>query len=86
MSSLNPRPLWVPALGGQSDEYWFDVIDPDGKYKANAKHDGCINYYRGIDSPCDCEQIHICDIDAEIARLQALKAIAIEHFGERWEA
>lgn len=62
-------------------------------YHASVKFDGCVEYNEyangyewghqcsGEDCECCLEVLHICDIDAMIARLQALKDAAREHFG-----
>lgn len=86
------RPLWVDEPGGTKLDHWIDLRDPEGWYTASVRWDGCIQLYRywnyphepGVDRDGDCDYSHICDIDDEISRLQALKAKAIEHFGEGW--
>lgn len=68
----------------------------DGYYRAEVKFDGCIEFYHSFNAPLStdaCEsilqrlidQIHICDIDDMIARLQGLKEAAIEFFGDDWK-
>jgi len=67
--------------------------DPDNWYRAEVCWDGCIEFYRAFNSPLSSEKeypeqlidnIHICQIDDMIERLQALKKAAIEFFGEDW--
>jgi hypothetical protein len=80
----------------KTQEHWLEVADPEGWYHAVVKWDGCIELERYFNIPAtedpersdpaaeaDCGY-HICDLDAEIARLQALKAEARKHFGEHW--
>jgi hypothetical protein len=51
------------------------------------RSDGCVEITRWFNDPGekdeDGDYIHICDLDAFIAELQAVKAAAIAHFG-RW--
>lgn len=64
-----------------------------GFFRAWAKWDGCIEYFRytngaNLDdphsNPNDIDQVHICDIDREITRLQAIKIECQKHFGADW--
>ncbi len=81
-------------LQDQSSEYMIEVEDPDGWRSATVKWDGCIHYYRyyntpkGLDAANDeeCDYIHLCDIDDEIARLQALKRLAYTYFEQHGRA
>lgn len=82
-------PEWIKNVAGIQEDYWCDFIDPEGWYKAAVKWDGCIHYDSATNVPfgipdrrtdSDCYW-HICDIDHEIERLQALKEAALEHFG-----
>ena len=59
---------------------------------APREDDGCIDYYRYFEKPMgedpqndaeESDMLHICDIDEEIARLQALKRVARTWFSER---
>jgi hypothetical protein len=66
---------------------WLSIEDPDGWWEARVRRDGCFELYRGFNEPHSTdgenwEQIHICDLDDLITRLQALKAMAQSHFGE----
>jgi hypothetical protein len=71
------------TVNGSSDDNWRE---------ASVKWDGCIQYNRFFNEPGPSkgenshpqleDGMHICDIDEEIAWLQALKAAAIKHFGE----
>lgn len=63
----------------------------DGFRMARVKSDGCIDYYRYHNEPYDGssptqleDYLHICNIDEEIARLQALKAAAEQAFKEQY--
>ena len=71
------------------------VQDPEKWYDADVRSDGCIDFTRYFNFPLDWPErdeddvdcyIHICDIDDFIARLKALKQMAIEHFGDSWAA
>lgn len=60
-------------------------------YEAHVRFDGCIHFYRQHNSPLEQNKqgelrdyLHICDIEDEIDRLQRLKALAVEQFGENW--
>ncbi len=79
------------AIEGESTEYTLNLRDPEGWYAAYVKWDGCFELRRFFNvsattkdeednRQADTDQIHICDIDDIIARLQSLKAIANEHF------
>lgn len=73
-------------LGG----HWWNAV---------VKWDGCIHLHHAGNVPfrddfgyadgtrdkgaCD-DYFHICELDDLIARLQALKAAALEHFGPDW--
>ena len=66
---------------------------------ADVRFDGCVTLFNAGNVPfgdayghasdqrdhpaCD-DSFHICDIDDLIARLQALKTAALEHFGPDW--
>jgi hypothetical protein len=74
--------------------------DPEMRWKATVKPDGCFELYRAFNTPfqtatndmvlgdlkkdIDCDSIHICDVDDLIERLQSLKAQAIKHYGPKW--
>ncbi len=72
----------------KSKEYLLEIKDPDGWYYAQVKWDGCVQYFRYYNTPMgvdiendkDCDYIHICSVDEEIARLQALKRMAYKYF------
>jgi hypothetical protein len=76
----------------KTDESWLELRDPDGFYKAGVKWDGCVHFDRYYNAPLDDETrrpedrdyIHICDVEREIERLQALLVEARKHFGEHW--
>lgn len=88
--------LWreVPE---ESHTAWLTLHDPEGWYTAGVKFDGCVHLHRYFNLPRHLrtkqdderdapDYYHICDIDEEIARLQAIKALALEYFGEHWPA
>ena len=63
--------------------------------RAEIRLDGCIHYHEYGNLPylldperkdegCCDDYIHICNIDDHIKRLQDLRDIAREHFGEDW--
>ena len=71
----------------KTNEGWLQLQDPDGFFHAYVKFDGCVGYTRYDTVPNDeaqCDDIHICDLDREIERLQALKELALKHFGPDW--
>lgn len=85
--------FWIDEPGGTKARHWIDLIDPEGWYKASVKWDGCVHFRRAYNLPYPHPEgdddafedyIHICDLDEFIARLQALKQKAIEHFGGDW--
>jgi hypothetical protein len=91
MSDKPDKPLWE-IDEAKSADHWLELNDPKGWRSAIAKWDGCVHYYRyfntprGMDTKNDEEEgdyLHICNIDEEIARLQALKRIAANYFVER---
>ena len=72
---------------GQANIWW----------RARVKWDGCVDLYDYANIPYDLDPsrtdsaiagadcyIHICDVDRLIERLQALKALALAHFGKDW--
>lgn len=73
-----------------------DEAVPGSWWKADIRWDGCIHFSHAGNAPfhplyenreaahaCD-DYIHICDLDEMIARLQALKVAAQDHFGKDW--
>lgn len=79
-------------MSEETEDHWLQVRDPDGWYMAVVKWDGCIQYAHYFNTPAtsgyigdgDSDTLHICDIDDEIARLQALKTLATQFFTERY--
>ncbi len=78
-----------------TEDYFLELEDPEGWWKAGIKWDGCVNLwqYNNLSLDEDRERksqqcldhyIHICDIDDAIKRLEAIKAAAVKHFGEDW--
>ena len=89
--------LWKLDPDSPPGEATADFVSadmPNVWYSAFVKWDGCIELIRYFNVPRDLapergddyDQIHICDIDETIERLQALKTAAIEHFGADWGA
>lgn len=74
----------------EAAEATLSLVDPEGWYKAFIRWDGCVDLSRYFHTPftlqdsaeSDVAEFHICDVDDLIERLQALKAKAVEHFGE----
>lgn len=59
--------------------------DHNDRFSVDVRNDGCVHLrrYYSVDDE-DSDYIHICDLDAMIEKLQAVKAAALEHFGEDW--
>jgi hypothetical protein len=91
--------VWAVLPEKSSPGVWLEVADPDGWYEAVVKWDGCIHFHHAGNVPfrddfghsttardkhaCD-DYIHLCDLDDMIARLQALREVAVGYFGETW--
>lgn len=77
--------MWI-INEAETRDHWLELVDSEGWYRAIAKWDGCIEYYRYYNNPLgeNCERIHFCDIDDEIERFRELKYLAKNHFGEDW--
>ena len=70
--------------------YWVTFSDTGSRkqfiWEANVKWDGCVELvhrYNMGDNPEDAGQIHLCDLDEMIARLQALREEARKVLGPR---
>ncbi len=66
------------------------LADPDQYLKAYVRADGCINllFYDEhwlFEHDRHSYDWHICEIDEAIARLQAIKSLAIQYFAQRGE-
>ena len=72
--------MWT-KIPEKSSEHWAEFRDPEGRYGATVKWDGCIEVSRAVEVRF---ALHICDLDDHIARLQALRAAVVQHFGEGW--
>lgn len=78
----------------KANEHLLTLIEPNQWYRADIKWDGCVHFYRShngaqldaIGSLENIDYIHICEIDDMIMRLQELKRMALEHFGNDWES
>jgi hypothetical protein len=76
--------LWKLKEDAYSDEYHATFVEPVFDLEARVRWDGCLELLRFFNgNKEDFDQIHICDLDAFIARLQYLKFMAAEKFG--WE-
>ena len=75
-----------------ADPAFYHVKEPDGWYTARLKWDGCVEVARYFNYPApeieddrqDIDSIHICSIDDFIKRLEGLKVVGREKFGEDW--
>lgn len=85
---------WV-VIKDKTQDHWLEVRDPEGWWSAYVKWDGCIGFTRYHNNSMDSipsdkpwndfqDNIHICDLDELIKRLQDLKEEAIKHFGQDW--
>lgn len=81
---------WEVVPGGSDPSTLLSAKDPQGWRSAKVKRDGCIDYYRyfelpmGVDARNDEQEsdyLHICDLDEEIARLQALRELISKRGG-----
>ena len=78
----------------EGNDYYLVLRDADHYYEARIKYDGCFEFVRAHNEPLPelpeptsqmIDQIHICDVDDMIARLQELKRLAFVKFGsELW--
>jgi hypothetical protein len=68
-----------------SYQYRFSArsLDIENAYEAEVRFDGCIDIvklYRNNDD----DTIHICDLDDFIARLEEIRELAKQKFGNSW--
>ena len=91
------KTLWVIDKTKTKD-FWLELKDPEGWYKASVKWDGCIHFiqYGNVSLPEDPERksedccddyLHICNLDGLIERLCALREHSKEFFisrGRKW--
>lgn len=83
--------LWV-VVAEETSDTWLSLHDPHGWHTAEMDYaNGCVHYRKYANLPFTqsghpqmVDYLHICDLDAEIARLQAIKQMAVAHFGEGW--
>jgi hypothetical protein len=86
---------WIIDPKKPSSEHHLQLRDESGWHSATAKWDGCVDLWKYSNVPLDSrtnkpedehremlDYIHYCNIDEEIARLQALKKIATEYFSQ----
>jgi hypothetical protein len=68
------------------DVNFYAVRDVDGQWRALVRDSGCVDLRRTFQPEGNSidytDSLHICDIDDLIERLQALKILAAQHFGE----
>jgi hypothetical protein len=60
-------------------------LDVENTYQAYVKWDGCVQltrYFNGNQN--DEDSIHICDLDDFISRLQEIRDLAVQKFGNNW--
>lgn len=81
---MSERTFW------QRDEQktYLLLVDPDKYQRAYIRADGCLNllFYDEawlFDHDRHSYDWHICNIDEAIARLQAIKDMAVQYFAER---
>jgi hypothetical protein len=87
---------WQVDPDKASSEYHLQLRDKQGWHSATAKYDGCVDLWKYHNVPLDsrtnkseddhrelADYIHYCNIDEEIARLQALKKVAMEYFNTK---
>jgi hypothetical protein len=80
----SPNVAWQ-VVAADTEPHWLALHDPEGWWDATVKPDGCIDIHRYFNAPGeDADDLHICDLDGLIARLQALKLEAAKHFGPEW--
>jgi hypothetical protein len=72
----------------QKDSPFLWLEDPQGWWRAVVNDNGCVDFYRFHNEPLyedDADYIHICNVDDFIERLQSLKEVAKQHYGETWK-
>jgi hypothetical protein len=104
MDEEQPQSWTWEIIPAKSDAHWFavkiiakdDEAGVTGWWTAEVEPGGCVHYRRHYADPggdprskVDTDYYHICFLDEEIARLQALKAQATKWFvehgeGENW--
>mgnify|MGYP000866587441 FL=1 len=75
--------LW--KITAEDKQFWFSAETslPGENFEAYVRRDGCVELSKHYVSG-EIEHMHICDLDALLARLQWLKFMAIEQFGGEW--
>jgi len=68
-------PWWVLAEDGEATRR---VVSPKGWWEATLRYDGCVQFRRYFNVPMaeEVDDIHLCDLDETIKRLEALRAFA----------
>jgi len=66
-------------------QYRFSAksLDIENAYKAEVKLNGCIDIVK-LYGDNDDDTIHICDLDDFIARLEEIRELAKQKFGNDW--
>ena len=74
--------LW--KITAEDKQFWFSAETslPGENFEAYVRKDGCVEISK-VYTTDESQTIHICNLDALIARLQYLKFMAAEKFG--WE-
>jgi hypothetical protein len=88
---------WVQDPRSETHEACLCLVDKSGWWDVFVKFDGCVHIraysnaarddQHKLPSPLredSTDYMHICDLDEFIAGLQALRAAAVQHFGEGW--
>jgi hypothetical protein len=87
--------LWIEDHDPELEEYHLYLRDPEGWWTAWVKEDGCIDLRRFHNDPAPEQEeptaqivdyIHLCSLDDTIERLQDLRRLVVERFGEDWRA
>ena len=77
--------LWKLKEDEPHDEYSATFVEPFLDLEAWVKKDGCMELKRFFNgNKEDFDQIHICDLDTFIARLQYLRFMLVDYFGGEW--
>lgn len=78
---------WKIRPDSKKFSFKAESFDVENTYETYVKWDGCIElikYFNGEKE--DCDQIHICDLDDFILRLQELRDLGAKYFNnEEWK-
>lgn len=74
---------WKIGPDNFKHSFQAESLDCEG-YEAKVCWDGCVDFTRSFNG--DDDSLHICDLDDFIRRLQELRGLGAEYFGnEEWE-